>query len=421
MDLQEFKTDGSGGRASQNLPTIPRRNPSAQGTLLDTSATEGQAGAAAPTRASVTSTDEPSFLNTFYDDGNDADSVSDNIFLTLAAQEPASTAEMPVAFAATPNVQDPSTTPSTPPATQTPLTTTAPVTNSSQDRLAADPGGIPEQITTQPYPGDNALLDGATTLPSDHPTANTQQSAPATLQETPLSTNQASLTSPPSPPPPQSSSTVGKKRTKLKLHNNTRSTRLRMTALASGGVRVKNRGDGFDPSPCRLDQIPWELRTNLVADPYDTKQNIAMKNAFMARGKKLPGQKGYDTGARLRPLSKFPGIERLAVSVQAKRDIEYKAKIEKDIAELNFNPRVATMHTDSYRLDDPDKAQGGDPTPFQWKPPKNFKIFDPAEFAEERSQKIEDANLHRWRTSEPLWAAVPEFLEKPTRDVGECD
>ena len=56
-----------------------------------------------------------------------------------------------------------------------------------------------------------------------------------------------------------------------------------------------------------------------------------------------------------------------------------------------------------------------------WQPPTNFAVFSPTEYAAERTAKLEDAALHRWRTCEPLWHAIPEFLEKPIRDTGECD
>lgn len=56
---------------------------------------------------------------------------------------------------------------------------------------------------------------------------------------------------------------------------------------------------------------------------------------------------------------------------------------------------------------------------FKWKPPKNFRTFDPSEYANSRKAKIELADVSRWRPDK--WNAMPEFCYKPTRDIGECD
>jgi len=283
------------------------------------------------------------------------------------------------------------------------------------------PEAVPEPANyTQPYPPDWAT-------PARHDprhSTSSQQQGYVTTQPYPAETPQHTPH-----PAPHGATSPGlnehgevvhthrrRQPSKLKYHGNTKSIQLRLAHLEMVKAgKKKKKADGFDNQAAREDQIVWEEMGNLSREPYDTKKMLELKNAFMARDKKLPNSwEPVPKGAKLREFTRSEGM---AKSVQTERELKCTLKKEADIAKLNFNPRVSDVHKELYTGDAGKQLTNE----FGWQPPANFAVFSPTEYAAERTAKIEDAELHRWRTCEPLWQAIPEFMEKPIRDTGDCD
>jgi len=387
-DLGQFQTAQAG---RQSVPSIPRKN---------SSGNFGYPPDASPQRRASTQSNQfqptaqagPAYGSSDPTGMDDDDYSLDNIFLaTLAGDDAEPDDFSPFA---------------------SPIPEAVPELPSPQQPANA----------TQPYPPD--LTTPARQGPG-HSTAN-QQGAYVDTQRYPAETPQQHLASPtPYGVHPPSLNVHGEVEnahrrrqptTKLKYHGNTKSIQLRLAHLEMVKAgKQKKKAAGFDNQAAREDQIVWQEMGKLKREPYDTKKMLELKNAFMARDKKLPNAwEPVKKGAKLREFTRSEGM---AKSVQTERELRCKMKKEADIAKLNFNPRVSDVHKEIPNCAGKTMSEElGD-----WQPPTNFAVFSPTEYAAERTAKLEDAALHRWRTCEPLWHAIPEFLEKPIRDTGECD
>ena len=149
----------------------------------------------------------------------------------------------------------------------------------------------------------------------------------------------------------------------------------------------------------------WKEMGRLTVEPYD--QRLLNEQSKATRGMDL-GDLVEATKKKANEKVNYNRMAELAKSNRKQhkesdsRESHNHAVSEKEQYRNMLNSRPAYHAKEMY-----------------WKPPQNFRAFDPSEYARDRNAKIQKAELQNWRPDQ--WNAVPDFCFKPTRDVGECD
>jgi len=209
----------------------------------------------------------------------------------------------------------------------------------------------------------------------------------------------------------------------LVYRGETKTTRLRSEDVKlrqEGKGGKKQKVDGFNNKPSQSSRgAVWNEMGNLTVDPYDSRVNAERLKATRARNSQVVGSQGKKAGKGTK-LREFKRLDTLAESAHVKREAKFLLEKERKYKQLTFMPDTKTIHRSHTKMAG---GGGGDPAAlereFTWKPPKNFKVFDPTEFAQDRASKIASANMNRWKPED--WCQVPDGCFKPTRDIGECD
>lgn len=144
----------------------------------------------------------------------------------------------------------------------------------------------------------------------------------------------------------------------------------------------------------------WKEMGRLAVEPYD--QRLLNEQSKATRGMDL-GDVAEATKKKANEKVNYNRMAELAKSNRKQHKESHNHAIsEKEQYRNMLNSRPAYHAKEMY-----------------WKPPQNFRAFDPSEYARDRNAKIQKAELQNWRPDH--WNAVPDFCFKPTRDVGECD
>ena len=206
----------------------------------------------------------------------------------------------------------------------------------------------------------------------------------------------------------------------LLYRGDTKTTRLRANEVKDRvDGKVKKKATGFCNKSSR--EVVWKEMGNLKQDPYDSRVNAELVKATRARNSQILGFQTKHTKAT--KLREFKRLDALSQSVHTKREAENKVQKAKEDSAMSFHPRIRELHRSPSKMASMGSAGGSEPADlereFTWKPPKNFKVFDPTEYGKKRQDKIAAANLNHWQPEN--WNQIPDKCYKPTRDIGECD
>jgi len=163
-------------------------------------------------------------------------------------------------------------------------------------------------------------------------------------------------------------------------------------------VKKKRQKGGFNVSQHKTGRgSVWKEMGRLAVEPYDQRKvgdldlGDVVEESQQTQKKKANEKVNYNRMAELAKSKRKVAVEQ-----------HHEPRSEQEQYRQVLNSKAAYRAPEMY-----------------WKPPENFRAFDPSAYARDRAAKINKADLQRWRPDD--WTALPDFCFKPTRDVGECD